>query len=145
MLTPTGVEMGAIGGTSFLLTSVASLIANSAKNRHEEHLAALQAASSAFKLTVKDTQDARKQRFPFARRAIVLSIFLMIPLLMFFLAKGHINITIPYHRTTSILFGLFHTDGYAFKTVNGFVLMMHPIADVMAMTAGFYFGSRFKQ
>lgn len=138
------LTMGGIGGASFLVSAVASFISNSAKNKHEQFLASLNAASQAYKYRIQDVQNARKQPFPFARRLILFSVFILISILLFLIAFNNLQVTIPYIQNHEYLYGLIKSQGYAFKTVNGFVFMMQPFADCMAMISGFYFGSTFK-
>lgn len=147
MISPlvSALQIGALAGGGAATTGIFSLISNTAKDRHQEHLAALQAASTNYKVYVKDTANARSFAFRFARRTIVLSLFILIPALMYHLVILGDKITIPTAYHHSFLFGLFNIQGTKFTTVSGFVLMMRPISDLMAILGGFYFGAAFKR
>ncbi len=147
MITPlaSALQIGGLAGGGAITTGILSFLANSAKDRHQEHLAALQVASDNYKIYVDDTANARTFTFRFARRVIVLSLFILIPVLMYVIvSQGH-SIAIPSTYHHSFLFGLFETQGTKFTIVNGFVLMMRPISDLMAVLGGFYFGAAFKR
>ncbi len=138
MLTTAAAQMGLLGGGSFGISAFLSLISNHMENNHTFSMAALG-------YEAKDREDARKELFPFARRLIIICVFLLPLLLMFVLSLAHVKITVPYRDHYSWLFGLFHGDSYKFQVTTGFVLMMQPLADIMALAAGFYFGSKFKK
>lgn len=147
MISPliSALQIGGLAGGGAATTGIFSLIANTAKDRHEEHLAALQAAARNYQVYVKDTANARKFAFRFARRTIVLSLFILLPLLMYHLVLLGDSITIPTAYHHSFLFGLIDIEGTKFTTVNGFVLMMRPFSNLMAVLGGFYFGASFKR
>ena len=139
------LQIGSLAGGGALTTGILSFLANNAKDRHQEHLASLQAATRNYQIYVKDTENARNFSFRFARRTIVLSLFILIPILMYILVLHGDMITIPTPYHHKFLFGLFDLEGIKFTTVNGFVLMMRPFSDLMAILGGFYFGAAFKR
>lgn len=147
MISPlvSAIQIGGLATGGALTTGILSLLSNASKDRREERLASLQAASRNYQIYVKDTANARSFTFRFARRVIVLSLFILIPVLMYLLVLHGDTITIPTTYHHKFLFGLFDTQGTHFTNVNGFVLMMRPISDLMAVLGGFYFGATFKR
>lgn len=139
------LQIGGLATGGALTTGIFSFITNAAKDRHQEHLAAIQVASRNYQVYVKDTANARNFAFRFARRTIVLSLFILIPILMYHLVLLGDKITIPTAYHHKFLFGLIDIEGTRFTTVSGFVLMLRPFSDLMAVLGGFYFGAAFKQ
>lgn len=142
MTIPVLGELGALSAGSLGLSALLSMVHNRSVLLHEERLRTIQALSEAFTSEMKDVHLARGERFPIARRAILFSIFYLIPISLLIVSLKGINIAIPYHYTSHFLF--WSSSGYKFKEVHGFVFALESFSDLAAICVGFYFGLKFK-
>ncbi len=136
------VEAAVFGSGGYLFSLAGKLISKKMDNNHIEKMKTMQHLSRMVSSRIEDTQDARKHQFKFARRIIVGSVLLLIPLYAFIVNMVGNDIAIPTKISTSYLWGLMSFTQNSIQTSSAFFYDPQAWLCLSLMIAGFYFGQK---
>lgn len=120
---------------SYIVGAVLHLFGNAQKISHEK----FQIAAGKF------VPEAKRERYPIVRGFLVLSVFLVYPMILLFAAFMGVGTDMPSDVHSSFLWGFIHESHTTLLHSDGYVYLIEPVTDIMASMGGLYFSHAHKR